>query len=169
MHGELPGAASAFLSVASRVEVATFFRYLREDVSSVDDDDLQAVFQLAFRHLPVLSHRALGRALSDDPEPMGSPILWNRARFLERVDLQLGDRQPVPRPAEAGDYRDRPAGGAGSVQFDAARTDVSPAGDERFDAHAPDLPSDESPGTPRPDRISLGPLVPQDPPRDSQR
>ena len=25
MHGELPGAASAFLSVASRVEVATFF------------------------------------------------------------------------------------------------------------------------------------------------
>ena len=43
MHGELPGAASAFLSVASRVEVATFFRYLREDVSSVDDDDLQAV------------------------------------------------------------------------------------------------------------------------------
>ena len=95
---------------------------------------------------------------------MGSPILWNRARFLERVDLQLGDRQPVSRPAEAGDYRDRPAGGAGSVQFGAARTDVSPAGDERFDAHAPDLPSDESPGTPRPDRISLGPLVPQDPP-----
>ena len=71
MHGELPGAASAFLSVASRVEVATFFRYLREDVSSVDDDDLHAVFQLAFRHLPVLAHRALGRALSDDPEPMG--------------------------------------------------------------------------------------------------
>ena len=25
MHGDLPGAASAFLSVASRVEVATFF------------------------------------------------------------------------------------------------------------------------------------------------
>ena len=49
MHGELPGAASAFLSVASRVEVAAFFRYLREDVSQVDDDDLQAVFQLAFR------------------------------------------------------------------------------------------------------------------------
>ena len=46
MHGELPGAASAFLSVASRVEVATFFRYLREDVSQVDDDDMQAVFQL---------------------------------------------------------------------------------------------------------------------------
>ena len=88
MHGELPGAASAFLSVASRVEVATFFRYLREDVSSVDDDDLQAVFQLAFRHLPVLAHRALGRALSDDPEPMGSPVVWNRARFLERADLQ---------------------------------------------------------------------------------
>ena len=130
MHGELPGAASAFLSVASRVEVAAFFRYLREDVSQVDDDDLQAVFQLAFRHLPVLAHRALGRALSDDPEPMGSPILWNRARFLERADLQLGDRHPVPRPAEAGDYRDRPAGGAGSVQFDAARTDVSPAGDD---------------------------------------
>ena len=41
MHGELSGAASAFLSVASRVEVATFFRYLREDFSSVDDDDLQ--------------------------------------------------------------------------------------------------------------------------------
>ena len=60
MHGELPGAASAFLSVASRVEVAAFFRYLREDVSQVDDDDLQAVFQLAFRHLLVLAHRALG-------------------------------------------------------------------------------------------------------------
>ena len=74
MHGDLPGAASAFLSVASRVEVATFFRYLREDVSQVDDDDLQAVFQLAFGHLPILSHRALGRALSDDPEPMGSPL-----------------------------------------------------------------------------------------------
>ena len=28
MHGEPQGAASAFLSVASRVEVATFFRYL---------------------------------------------------------------------------------------------------------------------------------------------
>ena len=72
MHGELPGAASAFLSVASRVEVAAFFRYLREDVSQVDDDDLQAVFQLAFRHLPVLAHRALGRAMSAEPEPMGS-------------------------------------------------------------------------------------------------
>ena len=46
MHGDLSGAASAFLSVASRVEVATFFRYLREDVSQVDDDDMQAVFQL---------------------------------------------------------------------------------------------------------------------------
>ena len=57
MHGELSGAASAFLSVASRVEVATFFRYLREDVSQVDDDDLQAVFQLAFGHLPILAHR----------------------------------------------------------------------------------------------------------------
>eukprot|EP01048_Picozoa_sp_COSAG05_P000960 COSAG05_NODE_30_length_28869_cov_54.944421_8_plen_137_part_00 len=72
MHGELPGAASAFLSAASRVEVAAFFRYLREDVSQVDDDDLQAVFQLAFRHLPVLAHRALGRAMSAKPEPMGS-------------------------------------------------------------------------------------------------
>ena len=76
MHGELSGAASAFLSVASRVKVATFLRYLREGVSQVGDDDLQAVFQLAFRHLPILSHRALGRALSDDPEPMGSPLPW---------------------------------------------------------------------------------------------
>ena len=101
MHGELPGAASAFLSVASRVEVATFFRYLREDVSQVDDDDLQAVFQLAFRHLPVLAHRALGRAMSAKPEPMGSLVdkllelrilppgwktndLFGRAAFRER-------------------------------------------------------------------------------------
>ena len=30
MHGEPPGAASAFLSVASRVEVDDFFRYLGE-------------------------------------------------------------------------------------------------------------------------------------------
>ena len=108
MHGELPGAASAFLSVASRVEVATFFRYLREDVSQVDDDDLQAVFQLAFRHLPVLAHRALGRAMSAEPEPMGSPILWDRDRFLERADLQLGDQQLTPSPAGEGEYRDRP-------------------------------------------------------------
>ena len=142
MHGELPGAASAFLSVASRVEVATFFRYLREDVSQVDDDDLQAVFQLAFRHLPVLAHRALGRAMSAEPEPMGSPILWDRDRFLERTDLQPGDLQLTPSPAGEGEYRDRPAGGAGGFQFDAGRTDakldaavrrVSPAGDDRFD------------------------------------
>jgi len=124
MHGELPGAASAFLSVASRVEVATFFRYLREDVSSVDDDDLQAVFQLAFRHLPVLAHRALGRAMSAEPEPMGSPILWDRDRFLERADLQLGDQQLTPSPAGEGEYRERPAGGAGGFQFDAGRTDA---------------------------------------------
>ena len=124
MHGELPGAASAFLSVASRVEVAAFFRYLREDVSQVDDDDLQAVFQLAFRHLPVLAHRALGRAMSAEPEPMGSPILWDRDRFLERADLQLGDLQLTPSPAGEGEYRDRPAGDTGGYQFDAGRTDA---------------------------------------------
>ena len=86
MHGELPGAASAFLSVASRVEVATFFRYLREDVSQVDDDDLQAVFQLAFRHLPVLAHRALGRAMSAEPHE-------NRERALRiKKDILVARR-----------------------------------------------------------------------------
>jgi hypothetical protein len=156
MHGELPGAASAFLSVASRVEVATFFRYLREDVSQVDDDDLQAVFQLAFGHLPILAHRALGRAMAADPEPMGSPILWDRDRFLERADLQLGDQQLTPSPADEGDYRDRPAGGTGGLQFD--------VDNDRFDDSAPDLPSDESPGTPRPNRSCPVPRGPQAPP-----
>ena len=88
-----PRAAFAFLSVASRVEVDDFFRYLGEDVSRVDDDDLQVVFQLVFSHLPVLSDRALGRAMSADQEPMGTPNVWNRERFLERADLQLEERQ----------------------------------------------------------------------------
>ena len=33
MHGEPPGAASAFLSVASRVEVDDFFRYLGDSIA----------------------------------------------------------------------------------------------------------------------------------------
>ena len=70
MHGATPGAASAFLSVASRVDVDDFFRYLGEDVTQVDDDDLQIVFQLAFSHLPVLAHRAVGQAMSADREPI---------------------------------------------------------------------------------------------------
>ena len=60
MHGAPQGGASTFLSVASRVDVDDFFRYLGEDVTHVDDDNLQRVFQLAFSHLPVLAHRALG-------------------------------------------------------------------------------------------------------------
>ena len=98
MHGELPGAASAFLSVASRVEVAAFFRYLREDVSQVDDDDLQAVFQLAFRHLPVLAHRALGRAMSAKPEPMGSLVdKLLELRILGAADptTRMEDKRPL--------------------------------------------------------------------------
>ena len=93
MHGAPQGGASTFLSVASRVDVDDFFRYLGEDVTQVDDDDLQLVFQLAFSHPPVLSHRALGRAMSADQEPMGTPNVWNRERFLERADLQLEERQ----------------------------------------------------------------------------
>ena len=75
MHGDHQGPASAFLSVASRVEVDAFFRYLGEDVSQVDDDGLQSVFELAFSHLSGLATRALGRAMSADQEPMGTPLL----------------------------------------------------------------------------------------------
>ena len=70
MHGAPQGGASTFLSVASRVDVDDFFRYLGEDVTHVDDDNLQRVFQLAFSHLPVLAHRAVGQAMSADREPI---------------------------------------------------------------------------------------------------
>ena len=66
---------TAFLSVASRVEVDAFFRYLGEDVAHVDDERVQRIFELAFSHLLGLSHRALRRAMSAEREPMGTPSL----------------------------------------------------------------------------------------------
>ena len=58
---------------------------------------------------------------------MGTPMLWDRERFLERADLQPADQQLTPLEGGGSQLERR----------------VSP-----YDEGAPDLPSDDSPGTP---------------------
>ena len=46
MDGGLQGTASAFWATASQGEVVTFFRHLGEDVSMLDDAELQVAARL---------------------------------------------------------------------------------------------------------------------------